>query len=230
MAKSDSLLNLKGTHGGITFVRSLTYGDHVRAARGTHKKAKVNAAFEKQSKKLVQANLPARILKDALNPHRQDFYYGQLWQTLVSMTNEALGEDGTFDFAMLKPFDLYPAYRLSRLLELAAKTEVDLSQSILAITLSYEAPPNFGKLPMDGYRLKVIAIFPDLQSQTSTTEAVESNVIDLHASVGPLNIRIPIPEGATSFLICVRLDGCERGRLASGLSTKGMKVVAMGRV
>ena len=49
MAKANSLITLRGTHDGITFVKSPTYGDHVRAARGTHKKAKVNAAFKAQS-------------------------------------------------------------------------------------------------------------------------------------------------------------------------------------
>ena len=72
MAKADSLITLRGSHGGITFVKSPTYGDHVRAARGTHKKAKVNAAFKKQSKKLVKANHPAQILRNAIDPYRND--------------------------------------------------------------------------------------------------------------------------------------------------------------
>ena len=78
MAKADSLITLRGTHGGITFVKSPTYGNHTRAARGTHKKAKVNAAFKRQSKKLLKANVPAQILRNAINPYRQDFLYGSL--------------------------------------------------------------------------------------------------------------------------------------------------------
>ena len=107
MAKADSLITFRGTHGGITFVKSKTYGDHIRAPRGTYKKAEVNAAFKKQSKKLVKANVPAQILRNALNPYRSDFRYGFLWQDLVSMTNDALGKDGTCDFAKLKPFEIH---------------------------------------------------------------------------------------------------------------------------
>ena len=36
MAKSQSILQLQGTLAGLTFVKSHTYGDHVRAKRGTY--------------------------------------------------------------------------------------------------------------------------------------------------------------------------------------------------
>ncbi len=38
MAKSKSILDIKGTFQGVTHVCSHTYGDDIRAARGTHKK------------------------------------------------------------------------------------------------------------------------------------------------------------------------------------------------
>ena len=46
MAKVISLINLKGTVGDYTFVKNARYGDHIRAKRGTHKKAELNDAFK----------------------------------------------------------------------------------------------------------------------------------------------------------------------------------------
>src|SRR5688500_14469423 len=104
MAKANSLITFQGTVEGFTFVKSPTYGDHVRAARGTRKKAKLNAACQAQSKKLVKSNVPAKIIKDAINPYRRDFYHGPLWQKLVSLTNDQYGKHATFDFSKFKPF------------------------------------------------------------------------------------------------------------------------------
>ena len=67
MAKSKSLLNLQGTIAGLTFVKSGAYGDHVRAERGTYKPATINASLKKEGKMIVMANLPAKIIKDAID-------------------------------------------------------------------------------------------------------------------------------------------------------------------
>jgi hypothetical protein len=70
MAKSKSILDLQGTFRGMTFVHSRAYGDHLRAARGTHKKAKINNVLKKEGELLVKANKPAKILHDAIKIYR----------------------------------------------------------------------------------------------------------------------------------------------------------------
>ena len=57
MAKVISSGDLRGTFGDFTFVKSRRYGDHIRAKRGTYKKAKLNESFKAQNKKLPGANL-----------------------------------------------------------------------------------------------------------------------------------------------------------------------------
>lgn len=226
MAKVNSLITLRGTIAGLTFVNSATYGEHVRAARGTYKKAQLNEAFKKQSKKLVKSNVPAKIIKDAIDPYRKDFYDGSLWPRLVSMTNELFGDDGSFDLAKLKPFEIHAGYPLHRLLSLQTNTKVDRKGSKLQVGLSYDMHPAFQKsLPVDGYRLGVIAIYPDLKKQTAKTEIVYSKVIALIQKVAPLTLQVPIPPRAKTFLVCVRIDGCKKGVVYDTLASKGMRVV-----
>lgn len=43
-------------------------------------------------------------------------------------------------------------------------------------------------------------------------------------------IEFPIPSGAKSFLVCVRVDGCENGQVSESLAAKGMGMVEAGRV
>ena len=49
MARQRGLLKLQGTIAGLSFINSKTYGAHARAARGTHKEAKINDVLKKNS-------------------------------------------------------------------------------------------------------------------------------------------------------------------------------------
>lgn len=231
MAKVTSLITLRGTFDGLTFVKSPTYGDHVRAARGTRKKAELNAACQEQSKKLVKSNVPAKIIKGAINPYRKDFYHGQLWQKLVSLTNDLLENDAVFDFSRLEPFEIHIKYPLDRFGNITTDTAVDPTLSKLRVTVTFDRPPLFDEcVPVDGFRVGVIAIYPDMEKQSAKTEAAYSNIYGLTEKVEPLKMEFPIPSGAKSFLVCVRVDGCENGQVSESLAAKGMGMVEAGRV
>ncbi|HEU5147935.1 MAG TPA: hypothetical protein VFT90_14515 [Chryseosolibacter sp.] len=167
MAKVNSLITLLGTVDGLTFVKSSKYGDHIRAARGTRKKAKLNKACQEQSKKLVKSNTPAKIIKDAIDPYRDDFRYGQLWQDLVRMTNKAMGKGADFDFSRLEPFEFDPKHRLDRLFTIDSTTNVDQKSSRLHVTLSSDARPIFHQsLDLDGYRVSNDRVVSRLEKAT----------------------------------------------------------------
>lgn len=232
MAKVNSLITVLGTIDGYTYVKSPTYGNHIRAARGTRKKAELNPACQEQSKKLVKSNAPAQIIRDAINPYRKDFYHGPLWQKLVSRTNDASEKDTVFDFSRLKPFEVHPKYPLGRLLDVDEAIKVDRESSKLHVTLSSSTPPFFDKSldDVDGYRVGVIVLFPDLEKQTAQSGAVYSNMIGLKEKIESLRMELPIPSGATSFLVFVRVDGCVNGEPHHTLAAKGMRMVEAGRV
>ena len=231
MAKTISLIELQGTYGGITFVKSSTYGNHIRAKRGTRKKAELNEAYKKQNEKLVKSNTPAKIIKSAIDPYRRDFYDGSLWARLSSMTNEQDLDGGMFDFTKLKPFEINKAYPLDRFFNLGTKTTVDGERSELHVELTYDAHPAFPELtPVDGYRFGVIAIFPDLENKNAKTAAVYSDIIQRAGTVTPLHFQVPVPPVSSAFLICVRIDGYEKGKVYHTRASKGMRVVEVGLV
>lgn len=231
MAKVNSLITLLGSIDGLTFVKSTKYGDHIRAARGTRKKAKLNKACQEQSKKLVKSNTPAKIIKDAIDPYRDDFRYGQLWQDLVRTTNDAMGKNAEFDFSRLKPFEFHPKHRLDRLFNVESTAKVDSKSSRLRVTLSSDARPLFHhSLDLDGYRVTVIVVFPDFKKQRAKTEALSSSIIPLKEKLTSLEVDFDIPPRAKSFLVCVRVDGCEMGMIEGSMESIGMRMVQAGRV
>jgi hypothetical protein len=66
----DSIIDLLRSIEGKTLVRSNAYGYHLRAKRGTHKKAVLNHICKRQTKELVKTNDLARIIKTAIDPYR----------------------------------------------------------------------------------------------------------------------------------------------------------------
>ena len=71
MARLNTIFKYDGTFNGVTSVRSKTYGDHVRAGRGTKKVAEPNEAFKESSGQLRQVNQFAKVIKDALDLQRE---------------------------------------------------------------------------------------------------------------------------------------------------------------
>jgi len=161
MAKTKSILELRGTIEGLTFVKSRAYGEHVRAARGTYKKAVMNKACQKTSKELLKANKPAKILNDAIARYREDFRGGFLWQRIVSMFKKQLKKKGRFDFGQLSEFEVHEKLPLTRIFNPDVKISIDETKGVLILSVSSDNQPTFGGRYIDGYRLRAIAIFPD---------------------------------------------------------------------
>jgi hypothetical protein len=57
-----------------------------------------------------------------------------------------------------------------------------------------------------------------------------SKVIGLKGKAERLKMQVPVPPKATTFLICVRIDGCRNGKAYDTLPSKGMKIAEAGNV
>ena len=132
MAKSKSTHDLQGTLGGLTFVNSRTYGKHVRSARGTKKKAKVNKAFKEQSRTLVRANVPAKIVRDAIKLYLEDIPGGTLWKRLVSIFNKQLNTEGIVDFSKLTNLEVNKDHPFDGFLATDVAVNPDKDNDIIA--------------------------------------------------------------------------------------------------
>jgi hypothetical protein len=230
MAKSNSVLKLQGTLSDLTFVNSPTYGNHVRAKRGTHKVAEVNEAFKHESKQLVSANLPAKIIKDAIEPYRRDFIDGQLWQRLVSKFRKQLKDYGKFDFGGMSGFEIHSRYTFERFVRPDAEITIK-KKSILQVDIHFRHPPIFTSYEyIDGYQCILIGVFPDLKKRKSTSLSVSSPVIPLTEKVTPLTMRLKLPKGARDFVVLLKIEGTERGVSNNAYSTKGFCAIGGGRI
>jgi hypothetical protein len=231
MAKTDSLIVLKGTFRGLTFVKSKAYGNHVRSKRGTYKKAKLNKALKASSKRLAAANVPAKIFQDAIREYREGLERGDLWRRLLSMFRKQLRKQGAIDFSKLEPFEIHESYPFNRFMSLFPKATPDKKRSVLGVHIACKVHPEFERSKfIDGYQLTAIGVFPDLEKKTARTVAVQLPVIPLVGKATPLDLELRIPQKAKSFLVCLRMDGCMKGKVNNTPATKGMRMVKAGVV
>src|SRR5260221_11138546 len=112
MAKLNSLFKYAGAFQGVTVVNSRAYGQHIRKART---KFTLNKEMKEASVVMKQANVYAKVFKDAIDPYRCDFRDGMLWQRLVSLFKRQLQKQGSADFSVLEGHELNKAHPLSRL-------------------------------------------------------------------------------------------------------------------
>jgi hypothetical protein len=225
MAKQKSFIKLNGTFDDKTFVDSKTYGDHVRKPRGTHKPAVLNDAYQESSDALVSANVPAKMIKDAIDPFRKNFYDGLLWTRLVSHFKTGVNKNAKPDFLTLVDFDIHSKNRLSRISKISASLSHNSEGNTLSIALETIVFSKFRNKKIDGCKLTVIAVFPNLQ--TKGAKAIETilPVIPLEKA-NTKQFDIPVWEGADAVLICVKAEGCEKGVPSAVFKTKGMAILA----
>ena len=94
--------------------------------------------------------------------------------------------------------------------------------------ISNEGLPHFGKSRVDGYKLSAIILFPDLKKKRVQTAVEESSVLPLKGKHSPLDVTVSVPGRASCFILCVRIDGCNKGEVYYTIATKGMAVIAAG--
>lgn len=231
MAKTRSIITFRGTLTGITYVESKRYGPHARAARGTYKKAKMNKKCTEVGERVIGSNKPALQIHRTLRPYRTNFNGGSFWSRLISVFQEYYSKHGVFDFKVVENMEIHEEHPLEQRLLLDVSTSIDRKSSHLRVTLDYHSKPIFERAKyIDGYCFTVIAIYPDLRKEAARAEAVTSAVIDLKSKERQQFFTLPMPKTAKEFVLCVKLEGTEDGRITPGYTTKGMRIVKVGKV
>jgi len=94
-------------------VESLAYGRHLRAPRGSRSRAELNTAMKAHGQRMLKSNGPAKLIMDALQPFREDFTGGLLWQRLVSHFAAQANEGKAYSAEGIRDWDLNTRYPTS---------------------------------------------------------------------------------------------------------------------
>jgi hypothetical protein len=199
---------------GKVVVNSKAYGVHERATRGSKSSVNVNAAMKAHGRRLRKSNVPARLIMEALQPFRENFKGGMLWQKLVKHFAAQAKKGDVYSVAGIGEWDLNDAYPTSRLMTTNVEIVPTDEFSSLQISINYAFSNRFLQRKKDimAFRITSIFLFPDFKRNEIITIPVV--LPDKLMSDSSLYAFIQqVPARANSYLVCFKAEACANGTL-----------------
>jgi hypothetical protein len=165
-------------------------------------------------RRLRKSTIPAKLIIDALQPYRENFRGGMLWQRLVSHFALQAKTGAPYSVAGIGYWDLNAAHPTSRIM--APKIEIiprdDFSS--LEVTVSYSFSTRFlqRKKDISSFRITMIFLFPDFEKNELIT--VPHIMPDKPLNdFEPCTFIVDIPRKANSYLACFKAEACLNGEI-----------------
>lgn len=220
MAKLDSVFRYQGTFKKVTRVNSNTWGDHIRAARGTYKKAELNDGFRKSGAETKIANMLAKTIKDLYLPYMQDFKDSMMWSRLLSIFKLQLSRN-QHDPSKLEEFEFNNNALRHLIMRREVEASIDNSTLQLAVTSRCVS-----KLPMtDSYQQTFVVTF-----YTNRLEGIGTALADsvIHPRGGEAwydhRASFEIPDDASLAMVGLKAVLIHRGKVVH-VAEGGMNIV-----
>jgi hypothetical protein len=212
-------------------VNSKAYGVHERAPRGSKSKAELNRAMKAHGRRLRQSNIPAKLIMDALQPFRENFKGGMLWQRLVKHFAAQAKEGVAYSVAGIGDWDLNVQYLTSRIMTASVKIEPYDHFSNLVVEVNYTFSKRFleRKSNITAFRVTLIFLFPDFRNnKIKTMPFVLPDKLLSDSALYSFIVRVP--RQAKSYLCCFKAEACKNGELDqnSGNAGKAMCLIGSG--
>ncbi|MFC5283977.1 hypothetical protein [Pedobacter alpinus] len=211
-------------------VNSRTYGTHWRAKRGSKSPTNLNSSLQKSTEDLAAANKAARLIKSCLDPFRYNFMGGLIWQKLVKEFKQQAKTASAFHTSSFLRMDVWDLYQLNRF-----RTYfnfdcdvIDLSE--LRIQIKPNQHPDFKRKFTDSYRLSMLAIFPDFEHLQVQDEGCIADPIFMKGAVQTIAFNFAVPEGAKHYLLVLKVEGTENGKISGNHTIKGMQILCGGSI
>ena len=208
---------------GKVVVRSKTYGRHERAARGTVTPAELNESMKAYGERMIRSNMPARLIQDAQKPFRANFTGGQLWQSLVKHFAAQANEGLEYSVVGLQSMDLHKYYTTSRIMSPAFNAQYNEVTGSLDMTFNHTPESSFLKRAhyVNGFRITIIAMFPDFRKNTIVTLSEVLPHRALRETV-PVSFFIKVPGEAMQCLLGYKIEGTKDGNVCASMVTRCM--------
>lgn len=212
-------------------VNSKAYGRHERAPRGSKSKAVLNPVMKAHGRRLRQSNIPAKLIMDALQPFRENFKGGMIWQRLVKHFAAQAKKGDPYSVTGIENWDLNGQYLTSRIMMANVKITPEDDFSNLEIEVNYAFSKRFleRKSDITAFRVTLIFLFPDFRNNKIKT--IPFVLPDKLLSDSALySFIVEPPRRANSYLCCFKAEACKNGELYQNSKNvgKAMCLIASG--
>lgn len=195
-------------------VNSKAYGRHTRAPRGSKSRAVLNPAMRAHGRRLRKSNIPSKLIMDALQPFRENFKGGMIWQRLVKHFAAQAKEGDIYSVAGIEDWDLNAQYATSRIMAPNVKIKPDDQFSNLEVSVNYTFSKRFlqRKKDITAFRITMIFLFPDFnKNEIITTPVVLPD--KLLSDSAFYEFIFQVPPRVNSYLVCFKAEACAHGVL-----------------
>ncbi len=212
-------------------VNSKAYGKHERAARGSRSRAVLNRAMKAHGKRLRESTTPAKLIMDALQPFRENFKGGMLWQRLVKHFAAQAKIGNAYSVTGIENWDFNSQYLTSRIMTVSVEITPEDDFSNLGVEVNYTFSRRFLERISDitAFRITLIFLFPDFRNNTIKT--IPFVLPDkLLSDFALYSFIVRVPRSANSYLCCFKAEACRNGELhqSSVNVGKAMCLIASG--
>jgi hypothetical protein len=211
-------------------VNSEAYGKHLRSPRGSKTRAVLNPAMKAHGRRLRKSNIPAKLIMDALQPFRENFKGGMLWQRLVKHFAAQAKNGDAYSVKGIGMWDLNNRYLTSRIMTDNVEVKPNKDFSMLEIDATYALSKRFleRKSNITAFRITLIFMFPDFKNNKMITNhiAMPDKLLSDHSVYSFIE---KIPRVANSYLVCFKAEDCVDGVVQNANNiNKAMRLIASG--
>ncbi len=203
-------------------VKSKAYGVHERAPRGSKTKAVLNRAMKAHGKRLRESTAPAKLIMDSLQPFRENFKGGMLWQRLVKHFAAQAKKGDAYNVVGIENWDFNLQYLTSRIMapDVEIKPLDDFTD--LKVEVNYTFSKRFleRKSNITSFRITLIFLFPNFRNnKIKTIPFVLPDKLLTDSSL--YSFLVQPPRRANSYLCCFKAEACRNGELDQNKGNAG---------
>jgi hypothetical protein len=224
MAKIRSFLNPSGKMDGKVYVDGV-YGNHVRKAPTPGLKKNEPALKEQYSRTKLLNDLASEIT----NSFRQlagSFKKSNLYQVIQHRFRKEPANNRILLLRQLKELEINPRYPLSKLGN--CTTIVKQLKEQISIDLQIQSHPHRGKYDADSYYYEVILFTWNKSKKPSSISSQFSDWIDIGGDLPGFEFMFPKPANTIHWLLCLRVQLCNKKFDISALVATGMQIRGVG--
>jgi len=229
MAKATSQITrgLQGTLGELTFVHTRRYGKYARVKRGTIKPAVLNKKMKESSKRMAVANPVAKLFFDSIKHDHRD---GSLWTRVLSIYRKQIKEGWDPDVQCLAGLECSTENRLDAVLG-NCNLNTSINKNVMRIKLHLDRTPIWQKVKyLDGYQVSIIALFVNMVQLRVEKVVMNGPVVSMKSKPEPMKFEVRVPKRAKEYVLLMKVEGAEQGKLIELGHVRGMKVMEVGYV
>jgi hypothetical protein len=210
MAKIErGLIRLQGTIHDLTFVNSKAYRAHVRAPRGTYRKAKCNAALTRNFQRTAVLVRTAKPVFEALKETGKDCRESFLWQHIMSRFRKCESNQPVRLLQMLEGLELNRKYPLLPLFDGSLKVTTVTEEKKILVTITADCHPSALKKVTD-YRFAVQLLYCYESRKVFSSESQFTDWISMNDKAAAPSFSFP-ERTALCCLVCMRLEARKAG-------------------